>query len=240
MAIVARARTVVGLFALALGLFTLTLGGACFVDLPSDRQPIDPCDVVTCSVNGYCQAAECHCDPGFVGNPDALHGCQPSGTRSPCATTCGLNAWCDTNECVCEDGFVAVCGTGDCTSVGRLCDGTDDCVNAADEDPLVCFDGAVQPWSLVDDCDDGEDIAFRIWAQDRDWVWPSIDAEFHTAGEGETSRESIECLDGELICFGGEAGDRQWGIGLDGQGSCEDCCQPCSSDVVEIGALTCG
>lgn len=222
-----------------LGWLAAGLVAACFVDGGDDPVRLDPCDVVACSVDGYCQAGECHCDPGFVGNPDALHGCQPSGTKSPCGTTCGLNAFCDSGECVCDDGFVAVCGTGDCIGTDRLCDGTADCANAADEDALVCFDGAVQYWTVVDGCDDGEDVAFRLWAQDRDWVWPSVDSEFRTAGLEQVSSEPIECLDGELICFGGVAGDRQWGIGLDGEGSCDDCCQPCASDVVDIGALTC-
>ena len=220
--------------------FAAMLVAGCFVDLDEDHPVIDPCDAITCSVNGYCQAAECHCDRGYVGNPDALHGCQPLGTQSPCGTTCGLNAFCDSGECVCDDGFVAVCGTGDCLSQGRLCDGTADCANASDEDPMVCFDGAVQEWSVIDDCDDGHDIAWRVWSQDREWVWPSVDDVFTTDGLGVTSREPIECLTDELLCFGGVAGERQWGIGLDGAGSCDDCCQPCASDVVEIGTLTCG
>jgi hypothetical protein len=223
-------------FGLAAALAVL---GGCFVDTTHGDPVIDVCDAITCSVHGYCQGGECHCDRGWVGNPNAVHGCQPLGTQSPCNTTCGLNAYCDGGECLCDDGFVAVCSTGDCISVDRLCDGANDCVNAADEDPMVCFDGSVRDWTVIDDCDDGRDIAWRVWSQDRDWVWPNVDDVFTTEGFGATTRQSIECLNDEMLCFGGEAGDRQWGIGLDGTGSCDDCCWPCASDVVDMGALGC-
>lgn len=205
----------------------------------TEQHPPSACDLKQCSEHGNCHAGKCRCDSGYVGNPDALHGCQALQTGSPCDTTCGLNAYCDGGACVCSDGFVAVCSTGDCIAAGRLCDGTSDCPNAADEDPLVCFDGSVQQWSTADGCDDGRPIQWRVWAQERDWVWPGPDAVFSTAELDVVDRERIECVAGELLCFGAQAGDRTWGVGLDGAGECEDCCQPCASAPVDMGVLTC-
>lgn len=217
----------------------LGLLGGCFVDLPAD-DPLRPlCASVNCSANGHCDDGACFCDHNYVGNPYALHGCQPTGVLSPCETTCGLNAYCESGACHCADDFVAVCGTGDCVADANLCDGKNDCANAADEDPLVCYDGAVQAWNLVDLCDDHADVRWRVWAQDRDWVWPNPDDTFVSEGFDQTSVQSIECLAGELLCFGGESGDSVWGVGLDGQTRCDDCCQPCAVDPVDVGDLRC-
>jgi len=230
-------RSPVARLSLVATLWLSALG--CFVDLPTDDPLVSPCVGLTCSSNGHCDDGVCYCDPSHVGNPYALHGCQPTGALSPCETTCGLNAYCDAGSCRCAEGSVAVCGTGDCVGEQTLCDGTADCANAADEDPLVCYEGAVQEWALSDRCDDGADVRWRVWAQERDWVWPGPDDTFVSEGYDRTSRQSIECLAGELLCFGGESGDSVWGVGLDGRGSCDDCCQPCASEAVDVGALRC-
>ncbi len=221
-----------------MGLVWLALTG-CFVDLPVDDALLSPCAGKTCSTDGYCDDGACLCASNYVGNPYALYGCQPVGPLSPCQTTCGLNALCDAGACRCADGFVAVCGTGDCVASRSLCDGTADCANAADEDPLVCFDGAVQPWSVVDLCDDDSDVYWRVWAQDRDWVWPNPEDAFRGTGYDQVAQQTIECIVGELLCFGGESPDAVWGVGLDGRGQCDDCCEPCGVDAVEIADLRC-
>ncbi|MBK6916114.1 MAG: hypothetical protein IPH07_01820 [Deltaproteobacteria bacterium] len=218
---------------------TVSAAAACFVDIPTDDPVPSACAARNCSEHAYCNAGDCFCDPNYVGNPDALHGCQPVDGLSPCDTTCGLNAFCDGTACSCAEGFVAVCGTGDCIPIGQLCDGTPDCVNGSDEDPMVCFAGSVQTWTLEDACDDGLAIQWRVFSMDRDWLWPGPDAVFTSVAPHEPSYESVECLDGELLCFGAQAGDRQWGIGLDGRGECDDCCQPCASDTVELAPLAC-
>ncbi len=222
--------------------FVAVLGllGGCFVDLPTDSALSSLCAGKNCSTNGYCNDGVCYCSANHVGNPNALYGCQPSGALSPCQTTCGLNALCEAGACRCVDGFVAVCGSGDCVATRSLCDGAPDCANAADEDPQVCFDGALQSWSLVDACDDGDPVSWRVWAQDRDWVWPNPQDVFVSEGFDLVSRQSIECIAGELLCFGAESADSQWGVGLDGRGRCDDCCQPCESEAVDLGALACG
>ena len=219
----------------------LGLGG-CFVQVedPTSDLTQDPCDDVACSNNGYCEDGECYCSPFYVGNPYALQGCQPTDAVRTCDTTCGINAYCDGNACVCADGFVAVCGTGDCMPLAQVCDGIADCVNERDEDPEVCEVAEVQSWVVVDDCVDGLDVHWKLWAQDRGWVWPTLDDAFVTEGVGVASRATIECVRGETICLGAEVQGVRWGVGLDGTRDCDDCCHPCLPGVIDFGALACG
>lgn len=210
----------------------------CVVEVPPERR--HPCEDILCSYDGYCTAdAKCRCKPGFVGDPYALHGCAPSQPNGYCDTTCGLNAYCDQGACRCADGFVAVCGTGDCIPEAQLCDGLDDCANAADEDPGVCYPVIVQEYLVTDDCDDGEDVVWRLWAAERDWVWPGPDEAFVTRGVGVDASELVECRRDELVCFGASLGGVHWGVGADGTRTCEDCCSRCSGDLVDLGWLGC-
>ncbi len=226
---------------MAVWVASLAATGGCFVDASEDEILSAPCDDVACSDNGYCEDGACFCDPYFVGNPNALHGCQPSVPGSACETTCGLNAYCaDDAACRCADGFVAVCGTGDCLPEGSVCDGVEDCINAADESREVCTAAEVQQWALTDGCDDGQDVAWRLWSRDRGWVWPNPDETFLTEGPGLLSRQSIDCVRGETICLGAEVGDASWGAGLDGTFSCDDCCVSCAEGLVDFGTLACG
>jgi hypothetical protein len=199
------------------------------------------CEDVVCSTNATCGGGECFCDQGYEGDPYALEGCQP--IRPPpigdCEGGCGENAYCADGNCYCEEGTVAVCGTPDCIPRANLCDGTADCPNAADEDPAVCYPAVVQEWLLTDTCADGLDVEWRLWAWDRDWVWPGPHEIFVSGGLYIDSYEAIECAEGELICFGGQAGDRVWGVGTDGAYDCDDCCSTCAADLVDVGYLAC-
>lgn len=221
-----------------LWLAAVALSG-CFVDLPVDDPLGSACTGRTCSENGRCDDGACLCNAGFSGNPYALYGCQPVATLLPCEPACGANATCVGGTCRCVDGSVAVCGNGACVATRNLCDGTADCPDGGDERPLVCFDGAVQPWRFVDLCDDDEDIRWRVWAQDRDWVWPDPESTFTAEGFAAISQQTIECVVGELLCFGAESEDSVWGVGLDGRGACDDCCEPCGIEVVDMGDLRC-
>lgn len=207
-----------------------------------EEAPPGPCDRVACSENGYCEAGKCSCKPGYLGDPYALHGCQSAVPGSHCQTTCGLNAYCSNGACRCAEGFVAVCGTGDCIPEASLCDGYQDCQNGKDEEPAVCYPAAAQEWIVVDDCDDGLDVEWRLWSEDGTWVWPNIEEVFMTAGLGARVTESIECLEGETVCLGaaaeGASGHR-WGVGIDGEMSCDGCCFRCEAGSIDYGALLC-
>ena len=235
----ARGRAVGWAVGVLLGLVGAAAAGGCVFGDATPSGKKGPCDQVACSINGHCSDGKCQCDSGWVGDPYALHGCQAIGPASSCQTTCGLNAYCSDGACVCAEGFVAICGTGDCLSEAAVCDDRPDCPDGADEDPTVCQNVLVQNWRVTDGCDDGKDVQWRLWANDRDWVWPEPGNVFVTPGLDQTGVQSIECVEGERICFGGESGELEWGVGLTRDGACEDCCHSCSSDPVDVGALGC-
>jgi hypothetical protein len=210
----------------------------CVIELPPEAVP-EPCEVTVCSSDATCHGGTCSCVPGYAGNAYAVHGCQPQSPGTSCADGCGPHAYCEDDACHCESGYLAVCEEGGCLAVSYLCDGVDDCAAADDEQPSVCIDQAIQEWEVVDACDDGVDTRWRVWALGRDWVWPSIDATFSTWGLDVVSVEAVECIDGELLCFGASEGDLHWGVGLDGTRECEGCCVTCADDVVEMPVLRC-
>lgn len=125
---------------------------------------------------------------------------------------CGGNAFCDAGVCHCIGGYYG--------------DADDFC------DPI-------QTWWVTDECNDGAPISFRLFAQDREWVWPAGSDTYETVGLGLDTYEDIVCLEGELVCFGGQSGDVQWGVGIFGEDDCEDCCFECNANVVDMGLLTC-
>jgi len=213
----------------------------CLFEVPEENVP-EPCEIAACSSNASCQAGDCTCLEGYDGNAYAVDGCQPKSAGRSCADGCGAHAWCDDGACQCDSGYVAACGDGTCLATAYLCDGKEDCGDGRDEEAEVCLDPIVQEWVIVDACDDDLDIEWRVWALERDWVWPAIDDTFTTWGLDHVSREPLECIEGELLCFGGGiVGGHSWGVGLDGLGECDDCCAACGDDgdVIELAPLRC-
>jgi len=127
---------------------------------------------------------------------------------------CGAYAYCDAGACVCEAGYVP-----------------------DDFDPAACV--AVQKVLVEDGCDDGRDIAFRLWSSDGSWVWPGGDDVFWTVGYGLVTVAEIACEEGTTVCFGAEADGLSWGVGLDGTASCAACCFDCFAGTVDLGVLAC-
>jgi hypothetical protein len=213
--------------------------GACLVETTeSGTSGTSPCGDRRCSVHGFCRDGECFCESGYLGDPYAERGCQQPPDSSACGTTCGLNAYCEGTECVCVEGFVA-CGTGDCIAPERVCDGVDDCPAGGDEDPQRCAADVEQLFVVTDGCDDGLDVQWRVWAEDRDWVWPGPDDAFVTPGFDVPTYQAISCIANELVCVGARAGDRVYGVDLDGSTACDDCCFACERATVDFGVLEC-
>ncbi len=127
--------------------------------------------------------------------------------------SCGANAFCDLGTCRCFSGY-----EGD---PDEVCD-------------------PVMSWLLTDSCDDGEEIEFRLFALERDWVWPDGGDVYFTQGLDVDSQADIVCYEGETICFGAETSGYVWGVGLDGSEDCEACCFECGSVYADMGYLTCG
>ena len=130
-------------------------------------------------------------------------------------THCGPFAYDYRGGCYCEDGY----------------DGNDPAGEGCS--PLMT-------WRVTDDCNDDADVAFKLFANDRDWTWPAGESVYLTPGLGLDALETIVCEDGELVCFGAETETGLvYGVGLDFSESCDDCCYTCSSRELDFGFLTC-
>ncbi|HEY0135575.1 MAG TPA: hypothetical protein VGB85_15930 [Nannocystis sp.] len=209
----------------------------CFAEQPKS------CDELVCGDNATCDGdpGECSCDAGYAGDPYKKCIAEQPPADETCALECGQNAYCSEGECFCELDHVAVCGANaGCLPEARLCDHQQDCPNAADEAVVVCSTPLFQDWLLTDDCDDGLPIEWRLFAQDREWSWPDGASSYKTTGLGAEDHQTVQCFEGEYICFGGRSGAVTWGFNLDGSGSCDACCAACGSQsVLDIGFLTC-
>ena len=102
-------------------------------------------------------------------------------------------------------------------------------------------------WTIEDECADGRDAHFRFF-QIRSGnvvrVWPSS-SRVYIAPFGEPVTATLDPSQPELggkICYGAEAGNRYWGIGLDGNQSCDNCCLsvPTAGTITESHRLICG
>ncbi len=129
------------------------------------------------------------------------------------AVTCGANAYCDAGQCSCYPGYGGVAEQG--------CD------------PLMSV-------LVTDLCDDDLDVEFRLFSEYDDTTWPTNSTLF-TAGYDVDTIHEIRCLDGEVVCFGAQAGDLSWGVGLGNDLSCGSPFRfECGPYTVDAGFLTCG
>ena len=104
---------------------------------------------------------------------------------------------------------------------------------------------------ITDACNDGYDINYRFFANDAsdDVVggWPGGNLVYSTRRLGETHTHTLACPSNTVkICYGAqrESSSRDnsyWGVGLDGDEGCADCCISCPSSGVVTGGrrLTC-
>ena len=100
---------------------------------------------------------------------------------------------------------------------------------------------AVMDWILYDGCADGLGLQAALFDVTHGRVWPSARGAYY-AGPGGAIDARITCDVGALICYGAETDpptDIFWGVGLDGQEPCADCCEPCDDVLVEL-ELVCG
>ncbi len=100
---------------------------------------------------------------------------------------------------------------------------------------------AAMDWVLFDGCTDGLGLQAAFFDFDHGRIWPSSQ-EVYVAPPGGAIDTRIVCEVGALICYGAETdplSDIFWGVGIDGQESCADCCEPCEDALVEID-LVCG
>ena len=101
-------------------------------------------------------------------------------------------------------------------------------------------------WTFEDACADGRDAHVRFFQFRSGRIvrtWPSS-SRVYVAGFGRRETVVLEPSQPELggqVCFGAEAGNRYWGVGIDGDESCDRCCLsvPRSGTVTGSARLVC-
>ncbi|MCC0056712.1 MAG: hypothetical protein H6883_11305 [Rhodobiaceae bacterium] len=82
-------------------------------------------------------------------------------------------------------------------------------------------------------------VSLELYSEDRDHVWPGGN-EVYILDDGNEITISIECNSGESICYGAWVRNRSstyWGVGYDGEQSCDDCCYTCDGGETELSIL---
>ena len=101
-------------------------------------------------------------------------------------------------------------------------------------------------WTFEDACADGRDAHVRFFQFRSGRIvrtWPSS-THAYVARFGQPETAILEPSQPELggqICFGAEAGNLYWGVGIDGDESCDRCCLsvPRSGTVTDSSRLVC-
>lgn len=93
--------------------------------------------------------------------------------------------------------------------------------------------------SITDQCNDGYSINYRFFDTTNNLVWPGTDRHYYTEFYNQRYTSTLTCRTGAKICFGGETGNLKWGVGLNEEQGCTDCCYTCQSGVDQGWLLTC-
>ena len=145
---------------------------------------------------------------------------------------CHETFYCDGVECAQAAmdmaGFCsgAVCGDGVCEDGENSSNCPEDCT-------------AVITLSITDKCLDGEAIAYKFYDETSLLVWPSLNSYYETPGLNIEDDNDLTCIVGNQICYGAENSIFYWGVGLDNQYDCDDCCIICEKDLVQGWSLYC-
>lgn len=91
-------------------------------------------------------------------------------------------------------------------------------------------------WVLKDQCPDGLGLQARFFDMDNGRVWPST-SQVYFASPGEEVDVILRCEIGNQICYGARPDPDDgtfWGVDLDGDAGCADCCEPCTGVLTEF------
>ncbi len=181
-----------------------------------------------------------------------------SGTKgdAPCKYDCSGY---DTSVC-----RVPVCGDYEIDS-GEVCDGDSKLCEVLDGsyygnalcksdcsgyNMSFCLEFQEFTFSITDQCDDGADIRFRLFqfasseSSGYDRFWPSDSTKVYVSnGLNNKASTKIACEKSTLICYGGEPDDSSgsyWGVGLNANHGCDNCCFKCEDGVEKNVDLICG
>lgn len=89
-------------------------------------------------------------------------------------------------------------------------------------------------FSVQDFCADGIGAEFRFFDLADGLAWPVA-----TVGDLAKVTTTLACVPGAQICYGAQAGDKVWGLGLDGtRPATAGACATCQNNVA-LGGLSC-
>ena len=91
-------------------------------------------------------------------------------------------------------------------------------------------------WDMEDACNDGIDVKYRFFHYQNNRIvrtWPSSSRVYVASQFGTPYTSTLEPSSGGKVCYGAEAGRKYWGVGIDGDESCDNCC----SSVPEAGPI---
>jgi hypothetical protein len=92
-------------------------------------------------------------------------------------------------------------------------------------------------WSLTDACNDGRGIQVRFFDKTNNLVWPPDNTQVYVAGQNGTVNVSLAAQAGAKICYGAQPdppNNRYWGVGIDGNSGCTDCCYTAAATTVRL------
>lgn len=194
----------------------------------------------------YCDSDYKNCSElvsGTKGQAVCKYDCSGYNTSSCREPICGDNETdpgevCDGNSVLCEDLDSSYYGNAFCNS---SCSGYE---------MDSCMEFQEVTVSLTDQCDDGEDIFFRLFqfansnSSNYDRFWPEDSSKvFVSNGLNQQANTKIYCEKSKLICYGGKPEDSDstyWGVGINGNKGCEGCCFECQDGVEKSIDLICG
>lgn len=97
-------------------------------------------------------------------------------------------------------------------------------------------------WPFEDSCSDGYTTQLRFFDAANGLIWPSNDEVYILEG---SNTYSLRCRTGADVCYGAQPNNpftnAYWGVGIDGDQSCTDCCYTCPAGEVTLPqrTLTC-
>ena len=96
------------------------------------------------------------------------------------------------------------------------------------------FDDDQMTLTIADHCSDGLGMHFRMFDRDNNLIYPNSSQVF-VIGPGGSSTQTINCDPGARICYGAVTNPpngSHWGIGIDGNFGCDNCCFTCNGQSV--------
>jgi hypothetical protein len=93
---------------------------------------------------------------------------------------------------------------------------------------------------MMDACVDGQKTHIRFFDFENGWVWPSPTTYWIMEEQNQLYTLTLQCIKDSEICYGAssETNDKDWGMGLTGQGNCTGCCTICNGGT-HSKSLTC-